>query len=73
MLVYPKFGPDVEFVLETDASYVGLGAVLSQLQDDKRLHPIAYASRSLHPHEKNYGVTELETFAMPFDTFTLTC
>ena len=64
VLVYPKFGPDVEFVLETDASYVGLGAVLSQLQDDKRLHPIAYASRSLDPHEKNYGVTELETLAI---------
>ena len=59
-----KVWPDVEFVLETDASYVRLGAVLSQLQDDKRLHPIAYASRSLDPHEKNYGVTELETLAI---------
>ena len=64
MLVYPKFGTEHEFVLETDASYVGLGAVLSQLQDDGKLHPIAYASRSLNLHEKNYPVTELETLAI---------
>ena len=64
ILVYPKFGPEREFVLETDASYVGLGAVLSQLQGDGKLHPIAYASRSLDRHEKNYAVTELETLAI---------
>ena len=64
VLVYPKFGPEHEFVLETDASYVGLGAVLSQLQNDGKMHPIAYASRSLDPHEKNYAVTELETLAI---------
>ena len=64
VLVYPKFGHEHEFVLETDASYVGLGAVLSQLQDDGKMHPIAYASRSLDPHEKNYAVTEIETLAI---------
>ena len=64
ILAYPKFGPECEFVLETDASYVGLGAVLSQSQDDGKLHPIAYASRSLDQHEKNYAVTELETLAI---------
>ena len=64
ILVYPKFGPEYEFALETDASYVCLGAVLSQLQDDGKLHPIVYASRSLDPYEKNYGVTELEALAI---------
>ena len=34
------------------------------LQDDKRLHPISYASQSLSAPEKNYGITELETLAV---------
>ena len=32
VLSYPKFGPDVEFILETDASANGLGAILSQIK-----------------------------------------
>ena len=35
------------FLLETDASIEGLGAVLSQKQDDGRYHPVTYASRGL--------------------------
>ena len=35
------------FLLETDASIEGLGAVLSQKQEDGRYHPIAYACRGL--------------------------
>lgn len=63
VLSYPIFGPQQEFILETDASGVGLGAVLSQEQNGL-VHPIAYASRSLDPHGKNYGITELETLAL---------
>ena len=64
VLVYPRFGPKEEFLLETDASRVSLGAVLSQNQPDERFHPIAYASRSLQPHEKNYAISELETLGL---------
>ena len=62
ILAYPNFQRD--FLLETDASHQGLGAVLSQVQSDNRSHPIAYASRGLTPAEKNYGITDLETLAV---------
>ena len=42
VLAYPSF--DRDFTLETDASIEGIGAVLSQHQDDGHLHPVAYAS-----------------------------
>ena len=51
VLVYPNF--DLGFILETDASYQGLGAVLSQRLKDKLLHPVSYSSRALSPPEKN--------------------
>ena len=47
------------FLLETDASKVGLWAVLSQKQADRQYHPIAYDSRVLMPHEKNYHSMKL--------------
>ena len=62
LLAYPSF--DRDFVLETDASIHGLGAILSQVQDDHKSHPIAYVSRALSTAEKNYGITELETLAV---------
>lgn len=51
ILAYPNF--DLPFVLHTDASNEGLGAVLYQKQDNK-LRIIGYGSRSLTPAERNY-------------------
>ena len=51
------------FVLETDASGIGLGAVLLQEQEDGKLHPVAYASRALHRSQKNYHSSKLEFLA----------
>ena len=62
VLCYPSF--DVPFVLETDASIKGIGAILSQTQSSGQRHPVAYASRSLSAAERNYGISELETLAV---------
>ena len=48
------------FLLETDASKEGLGAVLSQKQSNGWYHPIAFGSCSLTPAEKNYHSSKLE-------------
>ena len=53
-----------DFLLETDASKEGLGAVLSQKQADGQFHPVAYASQALTAHEKNYHSTKLEFLAL---------
>ena len=49
ILAYPKY--DQPYVLHTDASQLGLGAVLYQAQDGV-LRVISYASRTLTPAEK---------------------
>ena len=65
-LAYPEFSPDAGlFVLDTDASqHLGIGAVLSQLQPNGTEHVVAYGSRSLNEHEKNYCATRLEILAL---------
>ena len=50
-MAYPNF--EKPFVLHTDASKDGLGAVLYQHQNDI-LRVVAYGSRTLTPAEKNY-------------------
>ena len=52
------------FLLETDASGFGLGAILHQVQEDGKLHPVAYASRALKKGEKNYHSSKLEFLAL---------
>ena len=52
------------FLLQTDASLTGLGAVLTQLDDQLREHPVVYLSKQLKPSEKNYAISELECLAI---------
>ena len=49
-----------DFLLKTDISKEGLEVVLSQKQADGHYHPVAYSSRALTAHEKNYHSTKLE-------------
>ena len=58
---------DGGFVLDTDASDSGIGAVLSQIQDGVE-RPVCYASQGYSKHEKNYNVTRKELLAVV--TFT---
>ena len=65
VLNYPVFSR--EFILETDASLNGLGAILSQQGKDRQICVIAYASCSLHPSERsmhNYSSAKLKLIAM---------
>ncbi|GFX95061.1 retrovirus-related Pol polyprotein from transposon 17.6 [Trichonephila clavipes] len=61
ILAYFKQG--LPTFLETDASYSGLGAVLSQDQNGKR-RVIEYASRTLKDAETRYHSNELECIAV---------
>uniref|UniRef100_A0A3P9LYG9 Gypsy retrotransposon integrase-like protein 1 n=1 Tax=Oryzias latipes TaxID=8090 RepID=A0A3P9LYG9_ORYLA len=64
VLAYADF--QKPFVLEVDASHGGLGAVLSQEHEGKR-RPVAFASRSLKPTERNmnnYSSMKLELVAL---------
>ena len=65
ILAYPDYSKP--FILETDASLKGLGAVLSQRSDDNAVRVIAYASRSLRPGEKSmkdYSSAKIELLAL---------
>ena len=56
--------PNKRYVLQTDASEQGLGAVLSQIGESSEEHPVAFASRKFLPREKNYSVIEKECLAI---------
>ncbi|KAF8751163.1 hypothetical protein RHS01_08782 [Rhizoctonia solani] len=56
--------PDLPYYLETDASGVAMGAILSQRGPDNRLHPIAYMSKSFSGAEANYDTHDKELLAI---------
>ena len=63
ILAYPS--SEGRFILNTDASTQGIGAVLSQVQDGVE-KVVSYASRSLYKPERNYCVTRRELLAVVY-------
>lgn len=57
--------PSSPFVLRTDTSNQGLGAVILQYVQDYP-HPVAYASRKLRDRERRYDTIEKECLAVIF-------
>ena len=64
ILAFPDY--QKPFTLDTDASNLGIGAVLSQEQDDGQERVIAYGSRVLSKAERRYCVTRRELLAVVY-------
>lgn len=62
ILAFPNFEND--FILCTDASGYGVGAVLMQHDASGKSHVIAYASKLLNKAQQNYDVTNRESYAI---------
>ena len=62
VLAHPDFS--LPFILDTDASSSGLGAVLSQKHADGKEHVVAYASRTQSKSERRYCATCRELLAV---------
>ena len=62
VLAHPDF--QLPFILDTDASATGIGAVLSQCHSDRKEEVIAYASRTLSKPERRYCTTRRELLAV---------
>ena len=59
--------PDIarSFIMQADASEVGIGVVLLQENEDG-VFPVMYASKKLLPRERNYSAIECECLAIVF-------
>src|SRR5436190_999861 len=59
-----RFNPDKKITLETDASDIASGGVLSQEDNQGTLHPVDFFSKSHTPAEKNYDIYDRELLAI---------
>jgi hypothetical protein len=64
--VVVSFRPEAKHRLLTDASTIGIGGILEQLESDNRWHPVVYLSRKLDESERNYSATEIECLALRY-------
>ena len=64
LLVTPRTRPDTKFVISTDASNKGIGAVLLQEQPDGSLRPCSYYAKTLNKAQRKYPVYDQELLAI---------
>jgi hypothetical protein len=57
--------PTKPYIVKTDASMPGIGALLEHEEEDG-WHPVAFKSRNLQPAEENYPVYDLELMAIVY-------
>lgn len=62
VLAHPD--PEKQYLMETNASGVAIGVILSQRQEDGGLHPIAFRSQGFKPAELNYDTFDKELLAI---------
>ena len=66
VLSFPDFSK--EFILDTDASFDRIGAVLAQVDDNGNERVIAYGSKAMNKHELGYCITRKELLAIVYFT-----
>ncbi|CAM5109766.1 unnamed protein product [Eretmochelys imbricata] len=57
---------DKLFLVTTDASERGVGAVLMQEESDQEFHPVVFLSKKLSERESNWSVSEKECYAIVY-------
>ena len=64
--VLTHYDPNQQLKLACDASYYGIGAVLSQVDRNGLERPIGFASRTMSTSEQNYSQLEKESLSIIF-------
>ncbi|CAM4511842.1 unnamed protein product [Lepidochelys kempii] len=57
---------DKPFLVTTDASERGVGAVLTQEGPDQEFHPVVFLGKKLSERESNWSVNEKECYAIVY-------
>ena len=62
--ILAHFNPAKEVIIETNVSDFAIGAILSQQDEERRLHPVSFHSRKFQPTEINYEIHNKELLAV---------